>query len=197
MIKLLLEMATIGMTGIFLQNLVLTQGIGTCEALKIANTTRGRITFGALVWYFSTFSALLIWPVDRLMGFEKTNIHARTLVFVILIVFLYLITAGTLGLFGKLTPRGVRKLAYAALNGIVVAVPFYNRAQAYDIWSSLAFGFCAGLGFMLALWLACEGLRRINSPDVPAAFRGLPIAFLYMGILSLAFFALEGKVYLP
>jgi len=196
MLNLIGNFAGIAVMAIFLQNLVLTQGIGTCEVLKIANTSKGKISFSLIVLGFTGAASVITWPLDALMSFDKTEIHARTLVFIGAIGVLYLSVIGVLKIWKKLAPRAVRKLAYGAFNGVVVAVPFYNSKLPGDFWSALSFGLCAGLGFMLALWLVCEGLRRINSIDMPEAFRGLPIAFIYMGILCMAFFALSGKIYL-
>ena len=37
-----------------------------------------------------------------------------------------------------------------------------------------------------------EGQRKLDSQRVPAAFRGLPVALLYIGILALAIYGFTG-----
>ena len=48
----------------------------------------------------------------------------------------------------------------------------------------LALGSC--LGFLLLSWLTAEGMERLDNPDMPAAFRGLPATLVYLGLLALA-----------
>ena len=50
----------------------------------------------------------------------------------------------------------------------------------------------AGWGISLPLLVVDEGRRRLGSKDVPAAFRGLPSSLIYIGVLSLALYALVG-----
>ena len=54
------------------------------------------------------------------------------------------------------------------------------------------FAFGSGAGYTLALLLISEGRKRIALSDVPRAFRGLPVALIYIGILSLAIYGLIG-----
>ncbi|MDD4413980.1 MAG: electron transport complex subunit RsxA, partial [Oscillospiraceae bacterium] len=56
----------------------------------------------------------------------------------------------------------------------------------------LSLGACAG--FMIISWLVAEGMERLDNPDIPKAFRGLPSILIYLGILSLALMGFEGSV---
>ena len=62
--------------------------------------------------------------------------------------------------------------------------------QNYDLLQSIAFGFGSGVGYLFAVLVVDEGRRRLGSKDVPAIFRGLPSWLIYIGILSLALYAL-------
>ena len=48
-------------------------------------------------------------------------------------------------------------------------------------------GFCGGLGFLLAMLLMSGIRERLAEQRVPAALRGLPIAFVSAGLMALAF----------
>jgi electron transport complex protein RnfA len=52
---------------------------------------------------------------------------------------------------------------------------------------SLAFGAGAGAGYGLVLLLFAALRDRLETADVPAAFRGAPIALVTAGLLALAF----------
>lgn len=64
--------------------------------------------------------------------------------------------------------------------------------QNYSLLQSTAFGLGSGLGYLFAVLVVDEGRRRLGSKDVPAAFRGLPSSLIYIGVLSLALYALVG-----
>ena len=44
---------------------------------------------------------------------------------------------------------------------------------------------CATVVLLLS-WLTAEGMERLDNPDMPAAFRGLPATLVYLGLLALA-----------
>ena len=46
--------------------------------------------------------------------------------------------------------------------------------------------------FVLAVLVVNEGQRKIQSRSLPAAFRGLPITLIYIGILALAIYGFTG-----
>ena len=48
------------------------------------------------------------------------------------------------------------------------------------------------LGFGLAVIIVGYGLTRLEYCRVPKIFRGVPIALIYLGLLSLAFYGLVG-----
>ena len=48
----------------------------------------------------------------------------------------------------------------------------------------LSLGSC--LGFLVLSLLTAEARDRMDNPDVPQAFRGLPIALVYLGLMALA-----------
>lgn len=65
--------------------------------------------------------------------------------------------------------------------------------QNYTLLQSTGFGLGSGLGYLFAVLVVDEGRRRLGSKDVPAIFRGLPSSLIYIGVLSLALYALVGR----
>jgi len=54
------------------------------------------------------------------------------------------------------------------------------------------FGAAAGVGFGLALVLFAGLRERLDTCDVPAAFKGAPIALVTAGVMALAFMGFRG-----
>ena len=50
----------------------------------------------------------------------------------------------------------------------------------------------AGAGYLLAAILCWTIRERLDLCDIPRSFRGAPILFIYIGLLSLALFGLVG-----
>lgn len=78
----------------------------------------------------------------------------------------------------------------SAFNGAVFGALFLSSS--YDLGGRVAFGLGTGIGFILASYLIAIGHDRLNSQQIPPAFRGFPITLIYVGILSLAFYGLIG-----
>jgi electron transport complex protein RnfA len=54
-------------------------------------------------------------------------------------------------------------------------------------------GIAAGAGLAIAMILFTAMRQRIDAADVPAPFRGAPIALLTAGLMALAFLGLSGR----
>jgi electron transport complex protein RnfA len=98
----------------------------------------------------------------------------------------------------KVSPELYHKLGiYLAListNCIILAVPLLNAGEHYSFIESIAFAFGSGLGFALALIIMASIREKIELADVPAPFKGTPIAFIVTGLIALAFAGFSGLI---
>jgi electron transport complex protein RnfA len=79
-------------------------------------------------------------------------------------------------------------------NCVVLAVVLLNYTKKYGLIESVANGFGGGVGFALAL-LMMSGIReRLEFSNIPESLRGLPVAFITAGILSLSFLGFAGMI---
>ncbi len=74
----------------------------------------------------------------------------------------------------------------------IIGATLFNFQLAHAFWSSLLYGVGTGAGFGLVLLLLTQLRERIRLADVPAAFRELPILFITLAIMSMAFFGFTG-----
>ena len=85
-------------------------------------------------------------------------------------------------------------LPLAAFNNIVVGVALIlNHQFVTSFGGAVGFSLGAGAGFVLLAAVLSDGIRRADHPAMPDAFRGLPSALLYMGILALALLGFSGQ----
>lgn len=57
-------------------------------------------------------------------------------------------------------------------------------------FSAVLFGLQEGLGFLLAALMLSAVRERLYDPEIPASFRGRPAMMVYIGIISLAIYAI-------
>src|SRR5699024_734626 len=79
----------------------------------------------------------------------------------------------------------LRILPLACLNTCVLGTLLLGRTQSFSLLQSMGFGLGSGVGYLLAVLLVTEAQNRLRSQAIPAAFRGMPITLIYIGVLAL------------
>lgn len=77
-------------------------------------------------------------------------------------------------------------------NCAVLGVALLNVQEGHGFVQTLLYGFGSAVGFTLVLVIFAGLRERLALAQVPAAFSGLPIAFVVAGLLSLAFMGFAG-----
>ena len=72
-------------------------------------------------------------------------------------------------------------------NCAVLGVALLNIQNNYNFIESVVYGFFAGLGFLLAIFLLSLVRERFEFAQIPKPFRGVPLALIAGGLLALAF----------
>lgn len=178
-----------------INNFVFTRFLGLCiffgVSKKMETAVGMSITFTAVMMV----SAAISWVV-----FTQLLVPLQ-ITFLEIIVFIGII-AGLVQLsdtiMRKVSPGLYYKLGiYLAListNCIILAVPLISAGEKYTFIQSLAFGLGSGLGFALALIIMASIREKLELADVPAPFRGLPMAFVVTGLIALAFTGFSGLI---
>lgn len=172
----------------FLQNVVLTTGLGSSLMLRVVRRPRILIQFGVMLLFFTTAVTALFYPLDRLIPSTWLTRMLRPVLVVTITALLYLLCAALCSkLFAKWYRNARRLLPLAAFNTVVVGVGLLiNHQVSLTFWPSLALAAGSAVGFTVVSAITAEGISRIDNPDTPAAFRGLPAALVYLGLLALA-----------
>lgn len=171
-----------------LQNLVLTTGLGASSMLKILRRPRSFLSFGGFLLFFTVATAALFYPIDQALPITRIWLMLRPFFIIVLACVLYGLTA----LFTKLRfPNWYRRnrqmLPLAALNNLGIGVVLATNYQASLTFApAMALAAGAAVGFVGLSAITAEGVSRVDNPDTPAAFRGLPVTLVYLGLLALA-----------
>lgn len=171
-----------------MQNLVLTTGFGSSSLARMLRRPRQRHTFSRLLLGFTVATTALFYPIDRLLPATWQIRLLRPLIVVTLTAVLYIVTV-LIGEhhFPDWYRRVRRFIPLAAFNNIVIGVALVTNYQ-FSVSFLPAIGMAIGsaLGFSLISSMSAEALERLDNPDTPAAFRGLPGTLVYLGLLALA-----------
>lgn len=94
-------------------------------------------------------------------------------------------------------PRKLRascrsQLSLATCSTAVLGTMLICANQNYTILQSVSFSLGSGLGYVFAVFIVREGRRRLRSKAISSIFQGLPSSMIYIGVLSLAIYALVG-----
>jgi electron transport complex protein RnfA len=76
-----------------------------------------------------------------------------------------------------------------AINGAVLGLCVHNTELGF--WEAIVTAVGVGIGFMLSMTLFAKLHDSVDEDEVPATFRGLPIALLIAGMMALALLALN------
>lgn len=115
----------------------------------------------------------------------------------IVFVSVVLLVMGCLKQWGQLINKKLHEridvfLPFAGINTTVLGIILLNRQLANDFFMSLAFGLGTALGFALVLLMLTATMERLETADVPAPFRGMPILLLTLALMSMAFMGFTG-----
>ncbi len=171
-----------------MQNLVLTAGFGSSSLTRMLRRPRYRREYTRLLMVFTVATTALFFPIDMLLPYEWQFRMLRPLIVMVLAALLYVGTVLTAVRRYPAWYRRVRRLLpLAVFNNIVIGSALVTNYQ-LSVSFFPAIGIAAGsaLGFTLLSAISAEALERMDNPDTPAAFRGLPGTLVYMGLLALA-----------
>jgi len=180
---------------VLVNNFVLSRFLGICPLLGVSKRISTAVGMSGAVLFVMTLASAMTWCLEYYI-LEPFGIeYMRTIVFILVIAaFVQVLDI----VMKKIVPRlhatlGIF-LPLISTNCAVLGVALLNINLRYSFVEATLFGFAAALGFSLAL-LIFAGLReKIDRADPPRSFKGVAIALITAGLLSLAFMGFSGLV---
>ena len=198
---------------ILISNFVLMKFLGLCPFLGVTKKTRDSVGMGLAVIFVMTLASAVTAALYRYVLLPTTPEHTNVLALLgfpvpagglvlVLKTISYILVIAALVQFVEMVLKKTVPALYRALgiylplittNCAVLGVALLNTEAWRDPANGLAVhkaafnGFCAGVGFLLAMVLMSGIRERLAEARVPKALQGLPIAFLCAGLMALAF----------
>jgi len=176
-------------------NFVLTKFLGLCPFMGVSRKLETATGMGLATTFVLTLSATVSYLIDAHVLVPLDLEYLRTLSFIVAIAAVVQFT--------ELVVHRASPLLYQVLgiylplittNCAVLGVALLNTQQSHNLLESAVYGFGAAAGFSLILVLFAALRERLDGADVPAPFRGAPVALVTAGWMSLAFMGFAGLV---
>jgi electron transport complex protein RnfA len=178
---------------VLVNNVVLVRILGLCPFMGVSKKLATAYGMGAATTFVLTMGTGASYIIDHYLLMPFGLEYLRTISFIVTIAALVQLTELVIQ---KTSPMLHQVLGiYLPLittNCAVLGVPLINVSQNNGFIASLVFGAGSSIGFSLALVLFAGIRERVEAADVPQYFRGVAIAMVTAGLMSLAFMGFAG-----
>lgn len=200
---------------LLLSNLIFTRALGTSTMLAATKSRSNLLVLALLMTIFSALGCLVTSAVLMVPGLKRLLEYPLSLglpllytlvisgLYLILLLVLFAVFRKHFGILKKYVHlsafncavMGTLYLASAPvqlLKDVRLPGEDYALESAYILHPAGAalFGLQQGLGFLLAALMVTAVRGRLYDEEVPAAFRGFPAVMVYIGLISMAIYAI-------
>ncbi|MFP4046927.1 MAG: electron transport complex subunit RsxA [Bacteroidales bacterium] len=190
-----MEYLVIIIGAIFVNNIVLNQFLGICPFIGVSSKVETAIGMTGAVAFVMTLATIITYLLQNFV-LEAFGIEfMQTITFILVIASLVQLVEIVLK---KVSPPLYQALGIflplITTNCAILGVAILAVQNDYNLLESVIFGLSNAIGFGLAL-IVFAGLREhLDLMEVPKPMKGVPVAFLVAGLLSLAFMGFSGIV---
>lgn len=188
---------------IFSDNLALAYFLGMCTFLAVSRRLETAFGLGLAMIVVETVTV----PVNNLLftwllgpgALAWAGLGDVDLSFLVLIASIGVIAAMVQILemvLDRYFPRLYRSLGIylplITVNCAILGASLFMVERRYEFSESVVYGFGSGLGWALAIWALAALRERVDESRVPKGLRGLGIAFILTGFMSMGFAVFGG-----
>ena len=183
-------------SSIFVNNIVFMRFLGCCPFLGVSSKLETARGMGLAVIFVTTFAAIMTWLAYHLLlvplGLEYLYTLAFILIIAALVQFVEIVMKKMMpGLYKAL---GIF-LPLITTNCAVLGVAVINMNEHYDLLTAAVNAFGTAVGYLLAIVLMAGIREKIEMNEaMPRCMRGLPIALITTGLMSIAFMGFSGLI---
>lgn len=189
----MLEIITIMMSVILVNNFVLAQFLGICPFLGVSKKLDSAVGMGVAVIFVMVLATVATYPIMTILNNNEIG-YLQTIVFILVIAALVQLVEMMLKKFIPALHKALGVyLPLITTNCAVLGVTIMNIDDGLSYVQSIFNAAGAGIGFLLAMVLFAGVRGKLeNENGVPQAFRGVPITLISAAMLSLSFMGFSG-----
>lgn len=183
-----MDLITLAITSILIQNVILNQFLGTCPFLGVSEKKESSVGMGFAVVFVITLSSSIAWLLYTYILAPFDMVYMQTIIFILVIAGLVQIIEMFIK---KISPALYKSLGiYLPLittNCAVLGLAKNVATPDFTFITALVYAFSTSVGFLFVIYLFSTIRSKIKKADVPLAFKGVPIALVTAGLLAMIF----------
>ena len=178
-----------------IDNVILSRFYGICSFIGVGKKIKSAFSMGLAVTFVTVLATLVTWPIYKYVLTPANVQFLDTLVFILVIASLVQVVA----LFIKKSSPSLYKslgiyLPLITTNCAVLGVAQGNIDSSLDFGMSIANALGTSLGYLLVIVLFAFIRERLESSNIPKAFKGVPISLVVAALMAIAFMGLAGMI---
>ena len=199
-----MEILPIIVSAVFVNNIVLAQFLGICPFMGVSNKLSTATGMSGAVCFVITLATVVTYLINKYLLIPFQLEFLQTIAFILVIAALVQVVEIVLK---KISPSLYQALGIflplittnCAVLGVAITVvtkqfTFGGAAHLLNLGEATVYALATSLGYGLAMVLFAGLREQMARSNVPAAFKGLPIAFITVGIMAMAFLGFSGIV---
>lgn len=183
-------------TGIFVNNIILSQFLGICPFLGVSKRISTSLGMGMAVTFVMTLATIVTYLL------YYTFLQPWNLEFMMTVAFILVIAS--LVQMVEIILKKTSPVLYNALgiflplittNCAVLGVAILTVQKNFSFIAGICYALAAAMGFTLAILIFAGIRERLDRTNVPSLMKGAPIALITAALLSMAFMGFAGISY--
>lgn len=199
---------------LLLENLIFIRALGTSTMLVASKNRSNLAVLALLMTLFSTLTCLVTGCLFSALRLKMLLEHPWSLglplVYTLVIAVIYLTMLPVMLVCFRKKFSVLKKYVHLSafncavmgtlylasgsvhfLEGVSLPGEDFAVAGGFHPLGAALFGLQQGLGFLLAALMVSAVRERLYDKEVPAAFRGFPAVMIYIGLISMAIYAIQ------
>jgi electron transport complex protein RnfA len=190
-----MEYILIIISAVLVNNIVLTQFLGICPFIGVSGKVDTSLGMSGAVMFVMVIATIVTYLLQHHILVPLGIPFMQTVVFILVIASLVQLVEIILK---KVSPALYQALGIflplITTNCAILGVAILAVQKDLNLLESVVYAISNAVGFGLAL-ITFSGIReQLDLVDIPKSMKGVPIAFIIAGLLSMAFMGFAGIV---
>ncbi len=200
-----MELISLGIKSIFIENMVFAYFLGMCSYLAVSKKVSTAVGLGLAVIFVLTITVPANWMIKEYilregalswMGSEFDTVDLSFLQFIMFIAIIAAMVQLVEMIIEKLSPALYGSLGIflplIAVNCAILGSSLFMVQKDFNLVESTVYGFSSGIGWFLAIIALAAIRERLKYSNVPDGLKGLGITMFITGLMGLAFMSFIG-----
>ncbi len=201
-----MELLSIGIEAIFVQNILLAYFLGMCSFLACSKKVDTAIGLGFAVIFVLTITVPANWAIYNFLlkpgalswvpGLDLDKLDLSFLTFICFIATIASMVQLVEMILDKFFPKLYHALGIflplITVNCAILGASLFMVEREYGLGEATFFGFSSGVGWLLAIASMAAIRKKMRYSNLPDGLKGLGITMIVTGLMAMAFMCFSG-----